>query len=117
MKHTSRRLRSQVPSKFRKQWLRLERLEDRVQPAVFYSADGSGNNVTPAHTTWGQAGTDLIRLSPVGYADGISSPALPNARSARDVSNIVSNQANPAVPSQDLTTYDGRSLTDFNYTF
>jgi hypothetical protein len=117
MQHTSRRNRLPASSKFRKQWLRLERLEDRVQPAVFYSVDGSGNNLGPNHSSWGQSGTDLIRLSPVGYADGISSPALPNARSARDVSNIVSNQADPANPTQDLTTYDGRSLTDFNYTF
>jgi hypothetical protein len=117
MKPTSRRNRLPVPSKFRKQWLRLERLEDRVQPAVFYSADGSGNNTGVGHSSWGQAGADLIRLSPVAYADGISSPALPNAKSARDVSNIVSNQADPANPSEDLSTYDGRSLTDFNYTF
>jgi hypothetical protein len=117
MKHTSRRNRPPVSPKFRKQWLRLERLEDRVQPAVYYSANGANNGLNPAHATWGEAGTDLIRLSPVAYGDGISIPALPNAKSARDISNIVSNQADPSNPSQDLSTYDGRSLTDFNYTF
>jgi hypothetical protein len=55
--------------------------------------DGSGNNLI--HLGWGAAGTNLIRKSPVGYADGISAPRgaagtpLPNPRL---VSNTVVKQ-------------------------
>src|ERR1700722_9797095 len=47
--------------------------------------DGIGNNVS--NPTWGSTGEDLIRLAPVGYADGIDSPSLPNNLSARAISN------------------------------
>lgn len=49
--------------------------------------DGTGNNV--ANPEWGAAFTRLIRLGPVMYADGISSPAGANRPSAREVSNQV----------------------------
>jgi hypothetical protein len=70
------------------------------------------NSVNP---TWGTAGTDLLRVSPVAYADGVSAPSLPNDPSARLVSNILNNQADPNNPSQDLSTVDGNSLSDFGY--
>jgi hypothetical protein len=53
------------------------RAEDR-------SYDGSGNNLL--HSAWGAAGTQLLRMAPAAYADGVSSPrgttgvALPNPR-------------------------------------
>jgi hypothetical protein len=75
----------------------------------------TGNNV--ANPTWGVAGTDLIRESPVGYADGISAPSLPQDQSARAISNILNNQADPADPSQDINTVDQNSLSDFGYAF
>jgi len=83
---------------------------DEVEPV-----DGVGNNV--ANPTWGSAGTDLLRISPVGYADGIDSPSLPNDISARAISNLLNNQADPANTSEDIQTVDQNSLSDFGYAF
>jgi hypothetical protein len=77
--------------------------------------DETGNNL--AHPDWGRAGTDLLRVAPDGYADGISAPALPHDQSARAISNILNNQADPNNPSQDLNTVDRRSLSGFGYAF
>ncbi len=78
--------------------LNLERLEDRTVPSTlatgYRPVTEVGNNV--ADPTLGTAGTDLLRLSPAAYADGISSPSLPNDPSARVISDIVNNQADPA---------------------
>jgi peroxidase len=79
------------------------------------SFNGSGNNI--ANPTWGEAGTDLIRLTPAQYANGINSPSLPQDPSARLISNIVNNQADPADPSEDIATVDQNSLSDFGYAF
>jgi hypothetical protein len=79
------------------------------------SFDGSGNNV--ANPTWGQAGTDLIRLTPAQYTNGINSPSLAQDPSARLISNIVNNQADPANPSADINTTNQESLSDFAYAF
>jgi hypothetical protein len=93
-----------------------EALEERTLLAAgFYSIDGTGNNL--ANPTEGSAGTDLIRISPVGYADGISAPSLPQDQSARAISNILNNQADPSNPSQDINTVDQQSLSDFVYAF
>ena len=79
--------------------LGLERLEDRTVPSTlatgFRPITEVGNNV--ANPTLGTAGTDLLRLSPAAYADGISSPSLPNNPGARVVSDILNNQADPAI--------------------
>ncbi len=94
----------------------VETLEALTLPsATFYSADGSGNNV--ANPTWGMAGTDLLRVSPAAYADGVSAPSLPGDASARVISDILNNQANPNNPSQDLNTVDQNNLSDFGYAF
>ncbi|HEV7999220.1 MAG TPA: peroxidase family protein [Planctomycetaceae bacterium] len=79
------------------------------------SFDGSGNNV--ANPTWGQAGTDLIRLTPAQYTNGTNSPSLAQDPSARLISNIVNNQADPANPSADINTTNQESLSDFAYAF
>jgi hypothetical protein len=85
------------------------------QSAGYRPIDETGNNrVNP---TLGSAGTDLIRIAPVGYADGISAPSLPQDQSARAISNILNNQADPNNPSQDLNTVDQQSLSDFGYVF
>jgi peroxidase len=76
---------------------------------------GAGNNV--AHPTWGQAGTDLLRISPAQYANGINSPSLPQDPSARLVSDMLNSQADPANLGQDLNTVDKNSLSDFGYAF
>ena len=55
--------------------LRLNVLEDRgaYGRGLPGSIDGTGNNLpTP---TWGSAGTDLLRIAPAAYADGVSTPA------------------------------------------
>ena len=92
----------------------LEALEDRCVPSSGYRPiDELGNNIS--NPTWGTAGTDLLRLSPVAYADGISAPSLPNNPGARVVSDLVSNQADPANPTQDIQTVDTNNLSDFGY--
>lgn len=94
-----------------------EVLEDRRVPSVsgYRPISEVGNNV--ANPTWGTAGTDLLRLTPAEYADGISSPSLPQDASPRLISNIVNNQADPADPSEDINTVNQLSLSDFAYSF
>ncbi|HEY7310677.1 MAG TPA: peroxidase family protein [Gemmataceae bacterium] len=95
----------------------LEPLEDRcllsASPTDFRPITEVGNNV--ANPTLATAVTDLLRLSPVAYADGISAPSLPNNPSARVISDIVNNQADTA--GNDIATIDGNSLSDFGYSF
>jgi hypothetical protein len=92
---------------------RLELLEDRVVPDV-RSITGFGNNI--ANPTWGQSGTDLLRVSPVAYADGASSPSQPNALSPRQLSNSLNNQSNPIFSFADnLGPVQTQNLTDFSY--
>jgi peroxidase len=109
---------------FRRDRLRpaVEQLEDRVQPSTtsmgpidIRPIDEMGNNA--ANVKLGTAGTQLIRISPVAYADGIGSPSLPNNPSARVISDILNSQADPNDPTQDLSTLNGNSLTDFGYTW
>ncbi|HEX4072022.1 MAG TPA: peroxidase family protein, partial [Planctomycetaceae bacterium] len=76
---------------------------------------GTGNNV--ANPTWGAAGNDLVRLTPAQYANGYSTPSLPQDSSARLISNLVNSQADPADPSQDIATVNQQSLSDFAYSF
>jgi hypothetical protein len=102
----------------RRSWrLAVEFLEERRLPTVsgVRPIDEVGNNVN--NPTWGTAGTDLIRLTPAAYADGIASPSLPQDASARLISDIVNNQADPAATSQDIATVNQQSLSDFAYSF
>jgi len=62
-----------------------------TQAATFRSIDGSGNNLE--NPTWGKTHTQLLRLLPAAYDDGISSPAGSDRPSARLVSNQVSHQS------------------------
>jgi hypothetical protein len=86
-----------------------------MQATGYRSIDGTGNNLE--NPDLGSAGTDLLRTSPVAYADGISSPSLPQDASARAISDILNNQADPNNPTQDLNTVDQNSLSDFGYAF
>jgi hypothetical protein len=105
-----------TPAARRQLFLGLVQLEAREAPTGgFEPIDGVGNNVT--HKTWGSTGTDLIRVSPVAYADGISTPSLPNAPSARAVSNMLNDQTDPANPAQDYDVLNKQNLTDFGYVF
>ncbi|HVX86235.1 MAG TPA: peroxidase family protein [Phycisphaerae bacterium] len=98
----------------------VESLEPRVLfsvavAAAIESVTGAGNNLL--HPSWGAAGTDLIRLTGAAYADGVDSPNLASDPSARTISNLLNNQADPANPAADLTTIDQNSLSDFGYAF
>jgi hypothetical protein len=80
----------------------------------FRSITGLGNNI--AHPTWGQSGTDLLRVSPVAYADGISAPSLPNTLGPRQISNNLNNQSDPIFSFLDnLGGPQSKSLSDYSY--
>lgn len=51
------------------------------------SFDGAGNN--PSNPTWGAAGSALLRLSPNGYTDGVSSLGGATRPNPRVISNTV----------------------------
>lgn len=91
-------------------------LEERsLMSAGIRPIDEVGNNA--ANPSWGTAGTDLIRLAPAAYGDGIDSPALASDQNARAISNILNSQANPSDPTSDIQTIDQNSLSDFGYAF
>jgi peroxidase len=96
--------------------LEVDALESRtLLSAAFYSVDGTGNNL--ANPAQGSAGSDLLRMSPAAYADGVSAPSLANNASARVISDILNNQADPQNLTQDLQTVDQKSLSDFGYSW
>jgi hypothetical protein len=75
---------------------------------------GLFNNL--AHPAWGASGTDLLRVSPVAYADGISAPSQPNTLSPREISNDLNNQSAPIFSGADnLGPPQSMSLSDFAY--
>ncbi len=66
--------------------------------------DGKGNNV--AHPEWGSVNQQLLRLSPVDYADGIRSPAGADRPSPRVVSNTFSvNPEDGILNDRDFTAF------------
>ncbi|MBY0228489.1 MAG: peroxidase [Gemmataceae bacterium] len=93
--------------------LRLETLEDRCVLASdilandFRTFDGTGNNLL--RDGWGSAGSQLIRVAPAAYADGISAPAGAGRPGAREVSN--------AVMAETQETLNDRSMSDYIYVF
>ena len=91
----------------------LELLEERCVLDV-RSITGVGNNLV--NMGWGSAGTDLLRISPVAYADGVSSPSQPNKLSTRQISNDLNNQSNPIFSGADnLGPAQSKDLSDFAY--
>ena len=62
-------------------------------------------------------GLTCSEYRPRPTADGVSSPSLATDSSARVISDILNNQADPANPSPDLNTVDAQSLSDFGYAF
>lgn len=93
---------------FRK--LQLESLELRqlmasdlpgvLKPGSFetYSVDGTGNNL--AQIEWGSTDEQLLRLASPQYSDGISSQGGTNRPSAREISNMVSDQGSSGMVNQ-----------------
>ena len=67
------------------------------------SLDGSGNNL--ANPTWGQAGIPLLRVTPVGYTDGVSAMPDRGGTNPREISNRVCMQNNPNPSALGLTDY------------
>lgn len=58
-----------------------------------YAIDGSGNNL--ANPAWGQAGAELLRMTPPCYDDGLSTPRgglVSTLPSPRAISNAMSSQ-------------------------
>lgn len=73
-------------------------------PSATESLDGTGNNVT--NPNWGSVNEHLLRMSPVAYADGISSPSGANRPSARTASNVFSVSPADGVPNdRDYTAF------------
>src|SRR5260370_711621 len=93
--------------------LELELLEERCVMDV-RSITGFGNNLD--HLTWGAAGTNLLRVSPVAYADGISAPSTPNTLNPRQISNNLRNQSDPIFSFKDnLGDPNAQRLSDYAY--
>lgn len=65
--------------------------------------DGSFNN--PDHPQWGAAGTNLLRVVPPAYSDGMAQPAAPDRANPRDISNTLF--------AQEGLLNDPLSLSDF----
>src|SRR5258708_39941358 len=88
----SKKLQTQQRQGGRRARLEVEVSEVRIVPDV-RSITGAGNNI--ANPNWGASGSDLLRVSPVAYADGISAPSTPNTLNPRVVSNNLSSQSDP----------------------
>lgn len=94
----------------------MESLEGRMlMSSDTRSISEIGNNA--ANKTWGTANIDLIRLAKAAYGNGLNSPSLAGDQSARTISNLLNNQADPANPAADIATIDQNSLSDFGYAF
>jgi hypothetical protein len=65
--------------------------------------DGSNNNT--ANPTWGKAGTDLLRLAPTAYGDGISSLGGADRPGPRDISNALNPQPKDQTNSLNLSDF------------
>jgi len=74
-----------------------------VGPFGIEPVNGYGNNVT--HPTWGEAGTDFLRLAPADYADGIYRPAGADRPSARLVSNTIANRTGTVNNNRDMSAW------------
>jgi len=72
-------------------------------PEEFRTIDGFGNN--QANPEWGAAVVPFLRLTTVGYSDGLSAPAGDTRPSAREISN--------QVVAQDESIPNDRRATDW----
>src|SRR5262245_54739149 len=110
-----RRQRGKGPRRHTARFL-LEELEARcLLDSGFRSITGFGNNI--ANPSFGAANTDLIRIAPAAYADGINASAGANRPGTRFISNTLSDQTDPANPTQDLDIRNNQALSDFIYVF
>ncbi len=65
--------------------------------------DGTNNNL--ANPDWGAAGTNLKRITTIGYADGISAPGGTNRMNPREISNAIFNQSSSLTDPLNLSDY------------
>jgi peroxidase len=99
-------LRHRSQTKNKKPPLHIEVLEDRTVPSSFRTIDGWDNN--PAHPDWGSAGTNLLRIAPAEYSDGMYTPAGYERPCPRVISNAI-------VAHPDEETKSDRLLSAFIY--
>jgi hypothetical protein len=114
----TRTVRSKGARKKRRLWFvrpEIEMLEARcLLDSGFRTITEVGNNV--ANSAWGASNTDLLRVSPVAYADGLNAPSQPNTLSPRVISNSLDNQSNPIFSGNDtLGNPNSQSLSDYAY--
>ena len=83
--------------------------QQAVDPALYRTIDGRGNNQTPRREHWGAAHTALFRLAGNGFADGIGEPAGPDRPNPRVISN--------ALFAQEGLLNDPVGLSDFTWVF
>ncbi|HKD35986.1 MAG TPA: peroxidase family protein, partial [Pirellulales bacterium] len=85
--------------------LAVEALEPRclLTTSGYSPIDGVGNNL--AHPVLGSAGTDLKRMVPAAYADGISAPIEATRPSARLISNVLSSQTGEIKDNRNLSAF------------
>ncbi len=87
--------------------LQLEQLEVRFALSGFHSFDGTGHNLL--HPEWGSIGSQLVRVAPAAYGDGVSTPSGDDRPGARTLSN--------AFGSETEIVLNDRFLSDFIYVF
>ncbi len=71
----------------------LTAIRTDAAPTEYRTIDGSGNNAT--NPNYGTPGTQLIRIAPQAYEDGISTPVGSNRPNPRTISNVVVAQGDP----------------------
>ncbi len=72
-------------------------------PHEFRSVDGSGNN--PIDPTRGATNIPLLRLTTIGYGDGMGTPAGEGEPSAREISNVIFAQDHLVPCATDVSDY------------
>jgi hypothetical protein len=70
----------------------------------YRSIDGTGNNLV--NPDYGAAGTDLLRVGPAAYGDGVSTPAGAGRPSPREISNVVVAQGSAVI-------FNNRDMSDW----
>ena len=82
----------------------LELLESRcLLSGVYRTIDGTGNNL--ANPDWGAANTDLLRIAPAAFGDGISDMAGANRPSPREISNAVAAQTDAILNNRHMSDW------------